>query len=414
MTSYQEHCMSEQNKTSQDHIQSLFSELMSAYQVVEPMDHSIQGIPLAMPSFGRKEIQEAMDSLLSGWITMGQKVQHFEERWAQYVGSSYGIAVNSGSSALLVMLSALIECGYLQRGQEIILPAIGWSTSLFSVVQAGLIPILVDVSPKNLCLEGGFEDPVLAIHLLGAVSEVQSPMILEDSCGAHGAMLGDKKVGNIGICSAFSFFFSHHITTGEGGMITTSNEDLLNACRSIRAHGWIRERNDASKIAAQYADMDPRFLFATMGFNLRMSDVAGAIGMHQVDRIEEFVLRRRKNHQQWCSWIREADLPIDVFEESVGTRHSAFAFPLLIREESRFSRKDLCHRLEERGIQTRPISGSHLARQPAWKRIWNGYIRGYTPVADAIHERGFFVGQSHAFGDEQGILLVDTLKEIFR
>ena len=180
---------------------------MSAYQVVEPLEHAVEGIPLAMPSFGKKEIQEAMDSLLSGWITMGHKVQNFEKRWSQYIGSEYGIAVNSGSSALLVMLCALIECGYLRRGQEIILPAIGWSTSLFSVVQAGLVPVLVDVSPKNLCLDGSFDDPVLAIHLLGAVSEVQSPLILEDSCGAHGAMLGDTKVGNIGICSAFSFSF---------------------------------------------------------------------------------------------------------------------------------------------------------------------------------------------------------------
>jgi len=393
-------------------IQDLFSELMNSYRVLEPMDFDIEGIPLAMPSFGRNEIQEAMDSLLSGWITMGKKVKKFEERWSNYVGSNYGVAVNSGSSALLVMLSAMIECGYLKRGQEIILPAIGWSTSLFSVVQAGLVPVLVDVSPKNICLEGEFEDPILAIHLLGAVSEARSPIILEDACGAHGAMLGTKKVGSIGACAAFSFFFSHHITTGEGGMITTSDENILNACRSYRAHGWIRERNDAQEIADQYPNMDPRFLFATMGFNLRMSDIAAAIGVHQVDRIEDFVVRRRRNHKMWCSWINESNLPVQVFEECTGTRNSAFAFPMIIKEESKLSRKEVCARLELKGIQTRPISGSHLARQPAWKGLWNGKIRGSTPVADAIHERGFFVGQSHAFGDKQGELLIDTLKDI--
>ena len=395
-------------------IELLFSELMQTYGVREPLDMPINGLPLAMPSFGKKEIQEAMDSLLSGWITMGKKVQIFEERWSKYVGSRHGIAVNSGSSALLVMLSAMIECGYLHRGQEIILPAIGWSTSLFSVVQAGLCPVLVDVSPKNLCLSGDFEEPVLALHLLGAVSEACSPILMEDACGAHGAMLGDKKVGSIGICAAFSFFFSHHITTGEGGMITTSDEKLLNACRSYRAHGWIRERTDALDIASQYPNMDSRFLFSTMGFNLRMSDIAAAIGMHQVERIEDFVIRRRNNHKKWCSWIRSTNLPIDVFEECVGTRNSAFAFPMLIKKDCRISRKELCARLEEKGIQTRPISGSHLAKQPAWKTMPVGRIAERTPVADAIHDRGFFVGQSHAFGDEQGNLLVDSLQDILR
>ena len=195
------------------------------------MEFDIERDTSSHTSFG--EINPSYGFLLSGWITMGKKVKIFEERWSML--QNYGIAVNSGSSALLVMLSAMIECGYLKRGQEIVLPAIGWSTSLFSVVQAGLVPVLVDVSSKNICLEGEFEDPILAIHLLGAVSEAQSPIILEDACGAHGAMLGTKKVGSIGTCAAFSFFFSHHITTGEG-MITTSDENILNACRSYRAH----------------------------------------------------------------------------------------------------------------------------------------------------------------------------------
>ena len=125
------------------------------------------------------------------------------------------------------------------------------------------------------------------------------------------------------------------------------------------------------------------------------------------------ILFSRQNHQKWCAWIRETELPVQVFEECLGTRNSAFAFPLLIKKESRLSRREICARLEEKGIQTRPISGSHLAKQPAWKGIWNGLVRGETPVADAIHERGFFVGQSHAFGDRQGELLVDCLKEIF-
>ena len=144
-------------------------------------------LPLALPSFGQAEIVEAMDALLSGWLTMGNRVFEFERRWAEYIGTKEAIAVNSGSSALLVMLSAMIECGYLKRGQEVIVPAVGWSTSLFSVAQAGLTPVLVDVDPETLSLSGQFEEPVLAIHMLGNPARVETPWLLEDSCGAHGA-----------------------------------------------------------------------------------------------------------------------------------------------------------------------------------------------------------------------------------
>ena len=370
-------------------------------------------LPLAATSFGREEIEEAMESLLTGWITMGKKVSEFEEAWADQVGVSHAVAVNSGSSALLVMASAMVSCGYLHRGQEILVPALGWSTSLFSLVQAGLNPVLVDVDKDSLCLEGIRERPVLAIHLLGAPSRVEAPILLEDACGAHGAQVGDRQVGSLGSCGAFSFFFSHHLSTGEGGMITTSDSKLADACRSIRAHGWIRERSDRAQWIADHPSVDPRFLFATAGYNVRMTDIAGAMGMHQVRRLPGFVERRRQNHHNWCTWINSLGLPLRVYPELEGTTHSAFAFPMLLNEDAPITRAELCDRLAEYRIDTRPISGSNLARQPAFSDLPNTRVEGATPVADAIHERGFFVGQSHAFGDDHGNLLCDALKAIF-
>ena len=151
--------------------------------------------------------------------------------------------MNSGSSALLVMLSAMIECGYLKRGQEVIVPAVGWSTSLFSVAQAGLTPVLVDVDPETLSLSGQFEEPVLAIHMLGNPARVETPWLLEDSCGAHGAEVDGQKTGSI--YSLWCLFILLVITLrlGKGG-ITTNDSELADACRSIRAHGWVRERTD--------------------------------------------------------------------------------------------------------------------------------------------------------------------------
>ena len=370
-------------------------------------------LPLALPSFGQSEIIEAMDALLSGWLTMGNRVFEFERRWAEYIGTTEAIAVNSGSSALLVMLSGMIECGYLQRGQEVIVPAVGWSTSLFSVAQAGLTPVLVDVDPDTLSLSGQFEEPVLAIHMLGNPARVETPWLLEDSCGAHGAELNGKKTGSIGHCGAFSFFFSHHITTGEGGAITTSDSNLADACRSIRAHGWVRERNDRVKWEANHPHIDPRFLFASMGYNLRMTEISGAIGMHQVDRIEGFVEQRRQNHQRWCEMVQALSLPLRVYPEAPNTRHAGFAFPMMIDERAQITRAQLCAELEKRNIQTRPISGANLAIQPAFEKVPNKKIRGDLPVATAVQERGFFVGQSHSFTDAHGELLCAALKEIF-
>ena len=374
---------------------------------------SADSLPLAATSFGQEEIEEAIESLLTGWLTMGKKVAAFEEAWADYIGVSHSIAVNSGSSALLVMLSGMVSCGYLKRGQEVLIPALGWSTSLFSLVQAGLSPVLIDVDADSLCLEGSYDRPVLAIHLLGAPSRVQAPILLEDACGAHGAKIGDKKVGSLGACGAFSFFFSHHLSTGEGGMITTSDPILADACRSVRAHGWIRERSDRAQWIADHPSVDPRFLFATAGYNVRMTDIAGAMGMHQVGRLDGYVARRRENHRKWCNWISELDLPLRVYPEQEGTLHSGFAFPMLLRADAPCTRAELCMRLAEYKIDTRPISGSNLSKQPAFASLPNTRVEGATPVTDAMHERGFFVGQSHAFGDDHGTLLCDALKRIF-
>jgi len=371
-------------------------------------------LPLAVPPFGATEVEAAIDTLLSGWLTMGKQCRSFEEAWAEAVGVRHAILVNSGSSALLVMLGALIETGVLQRGDEVIVPAVGWSTSLFSVAQVGLVPVLKDVDPDSLCLEGEHDRPVLALHLLGCPSQAKGPVVIEDACAAHGAKIGDRNVGSIGVAGAFSFFFSHHLSTVEGGMITTDDPKVADAARSLRAHGWIRERTDADDLARTHSEIDPRFLFVSTGMNVRPTEITGAFGLHQVPKLEEFVTRRNQNHHRWCEAVEGLGLPIKVFPEQPGTRHAGFAFPILLQADSPLDRATLSRRLEARGVDTRPISGSNLARQPAFSQVPGARVEGPLPVADAVHERGFFVGQSHAFGDTQLALLCEALQETFR
>lgn len=394
--------------------QAAIDALIAAHLAVDPMAPPPPGtLPLAMPSFGAPEVAEAIDSLLSGWVTMGPKVTAFERAWAAHVGVRHAVMVNSGSSALLVMLAALVETGRLSRGDEVLVPAVSWSTDLFAVAQAGLVPVLVDVDPDSLCVEGHLDRPLIAVHLLGAASRATSPLLLEDACGAHGAKVGETRVGARGFAGVFSFFFSHTLSTIEGGIVVTDDARFADALRGLRAHGWVRERTDRAAIEAAHPGIDPRFLFVSPGYNLRPTDLAGAFGLHQVGRLDGFVAQRRQNHAQWCRDIDALGLPLRTYPELPGTTHAAFAFPMLVDADSPLDRATLCARLESSGVTTRPISGSNLARQPAFHRVPGARIEGPLTVSDAVHTRGFFVGNSHAFGPAQGAVLVDALRRAF-
>ena len=371
-----------------------------------------QGMPLTVTGFGPDEALAAIEVLLSTNVTMGARVRAFEDAWARRCGRAHGVMVNSGSSANLLMLAALLETGALSPGDEVLLPAVGWSTTLFPVAQAGLVPVLVDVNPRTLCIDpaaaAAARTPrtraVLAVHLLGQPADLDAPAFdgllrLEDACAAHGGAVGARPVGSLGAAASFSFFFSHHISTIEGGIVVTDDPALADALRSLRAHGWVRERSDRDVLAAAHPDIDPRFLFVSPGYNLRPTELQAAFGLVQDARLDTWVARRRANHADGCALL--GDIPgVDVFPEAPGTTHAGFAFPMLVEGD----RPALQRALGDAGIDSRPISGSHLARQPAWTALARAYphaparVAGATPVADRVHAQGIFVGNSHAFG----------------
>ncbi len=375
-----------------------------------------EGLPLTVCGFGADEVLGALDSLMSTHVTMGAKTAAFERAWAAYCGQRHGVMVNSGSSANLLMLAALVENGHLRPGDEVIVPAVAWSTSLFPITQAGLVPVVVDVDPATLNLDvdaalravGPRTRAVLAVHLLGCPSPLArlreaGLLVLEDACGAHGASVEGKRVGGHGTAATFSFFYSHHLTTIEGGMVLTSDDALADTLRSLRAHGWVRERTDRAALAAASPEIDARFLFVSAGYNLRPTEVQAAFGLAQLPRLDPWVARRRANHADWCA--RLADMPgITVFPEPAGSVHAGFAFPFLVEGD----RAAVMAHLEAQRIATRPISGSNLARQPAFRHL-NGRIHGALAVADRVHTNGIFVGNSQAFSAAHGALLARAL-----
>ncbi len=408
--------------TPTDPLHRLIRERMAGLPVTE--HDPAKGMPLQVVGFGPEEVIEATEVMVTTWVTMGQRTRRFEAAFAAWAGCEHAVMVNSGSSANLLLWAALVAAGRLQPGDEVIVPAVGWSTTLFPVVQAGLAAVMVDVEPHTLCMDPGAAAAAMGprthaafpVHTLGAPARLApledlGLLVTEDACSGYGATSAGRRVGGLSEAGTFSFFFSHQITTVEGGMVVTNDAALADCMRSMRAHGWIRERSDAAALAAAHPEIDPRFLFVTPGFNLRPTEMAAAFGLHQLPRLDGFIARRRANHRHWCQLVQDAGLPLTVFPEQPGTTHGGFSFPLQVAADAPYPRAELMAFLEERKIATRPISGSNLARQPAFAGLPNTRTPFPMPVADAVHERGFFVGNSHAFGKAHGELLVRSLQE---
>ena len=305
-------------------------------------------IPLNVPSFGWEEVWESLDSLLSTQVTMGRKVKQFEQMFADYIGVNHAIMVNSGSSANLLALSVLtnpVLSDHWVAGDEIITPAVTWATTVFPMINCGLVPVLVDVDIDtfNLLPEEVEKaitprtKAIMPVHLLGnpcdmdtitAISQKHNLRIIEDTCEAHGAEWKGKKVGSFGDFASFSFFFTHHISTIEGGMLVTDNEELAELARAMRVFGWIRELRDRESLAALHPDIDPRYLFINLGFNLRPTEIQGAFGIHQLPKLDNYIEIRRANAGHWADSLNISP-HIKLHREIPDTRHVWFGYPII-------------------------------------------------------------------------------------
>lgn len=383
-------------------------------------------VRLSSPTYGAKEVIESLDSLMSTWVTMGEKVGEFEDRWADYVGTEHSTMVNSGSSANLLALKAL-EGDVIEPGDEVIVPAVSWSTSIFPIVDVNAKPVLVDVDPSTYTIDvdefrkAVSEDTaaVVLVHLLGNPCEMDPIMeicaehdiaVIEDSCEAHGAEYKGQKVGSFGDIGTFSFFFSHHISTIEGGMITTDSTEYLDRNRAGRAHGWVREMENKDEYLDQSPEIDERFLFVSHGYNLRPTEIQGAFGIHQVDRLEDYIEIRQKNAKVLNSRMEQFEDIFNILHERPNTRCSWFAYPILVREDAPFTRDELQDFLEDKLIETRPILAGNLARQPALEKIDYRQV-GDLKSAEQIHENGLFVGNHHGIGEEQTEYIFECIEE---
>lgn len=395
-----------------------------------PFIPGITRIPLAVPSFGYEETWEAIESLLTAELTMGKKVHRFERLFAEYVGVRHAIMVNSGSSANLLALSILTNHSLerpLKPGDEVITPAVTWATTVFPIINCGLVPVLVDVDLDTLDInpeeiEKAISDKtraIMPVHLLGNPCAMDTIMniakrhhllVIEDACEAHGATWQGQKTGSFGDLATFSFFFSHHITTIEGGMVLTDNDELAELARALRVFGWVRDLKDKEEIAQKYPDMDPRYLFVTLGYNFRPTEIQGAFGLHQIKKLDQFIQIRRENAAFWTKNLGKYSDYLQLHEERSQTQHVRLGYSVTVRHNAPFTRKDLVDFLENKGVETRPIMAGNIEEQPAMRMLPYRKV-GELPNARLVHRNSFFFGNHIGIGAEEREAMVSYFDE---
>jgi CDP-6-deoxy-D-xylo-4-hexulose-3-dehydrase len=386
--------------------------------------------PLAMATYGVEEIVEAVDSLCSFRTTMWEKTGEFEQQFSAYQGCEDAIMVNSGSSADLLLSFLLVNRAnpLLERGDEILIPAVTWPTQIWSPLMAGLEVRLVDVDPETLNID--LDDlerkltpktrALFLVHLLGNpcimdrvldLAERHSLVVLEDCCEALGSAWDGTKVGNFGLGGAFSFFFSHHMVTMEGGMIACRDCDTADQLRILRAHGWLRNV-DCQRFDLAGYDVDPRYAFVNWGFNVRPTELQAGFGLHQLQKLPVFNERREALASTFFRFVDETPFLSRPRVHPLA-RPCWFALPVMVDPGAPFERGEITQYLEEQGVETRPIVTGNIARHPV-ASLFEDALGGDYPGGDQVHKFGFYLGLSPIFSDDHMARLLECFDQFLR
>lgn len=370
--------------------------------------------PLATSSWDDSEYQAIQRVIDSGMFSMDQEVQNFEKEFANFFGSKFAVMVNSGSSANLLMTAALFYTRNtdlrLYSGDEIIVPAISWSTTYFPLSQFGLIQKFVDVDRATLNYDldqlrsaiSPKTRAIMAVNLLGnpndfdAINDMiegKNIVLMEDNCESMGANFGDKFTGTFGTVGSFSSFFSHHISTMEGGMIVTDDQELHQIMLSLRAHGWTRNLPQENLVSGRKKEdaFDESFKFVLPGYNLRPLEMSGAIGREQLKKLPELVEGRRNNARIFQKSLSNSKH--FTLQKEIGNS-SWFGFSLTLKEDSELTRSTFVSKLNGLGFECRPIVAGNFTKQPVMRHMKHE-IHGDLLNANFVDRQGLFIGNHH-------------------
>jgi CDP-4-dehydro-6-deoxyglucose reductase, E1 len=361
-------------------------------------------------------------------LTNGPEVQAFEREWNEWLGTRYSVLVNSGASANLLTL-AILKIRHPDGG-EVIVPPLTWVSDIASVLQNGFTPVFVDIDPTTLSMNPrgvidaltektravfithvqGFD--AITDELLQHLKAAQIPLI-EDVCEAHGATHKGRKLGNFGWISNFSYYYAHHMTTIEGGMICTNDAEVYQAARMLRSHGMVRESTAPSirdRYLAEHPDLHPDFIFAYPAYNVRSTEIAGVLGRRQLKRLDSNIHRRTKNFLRFLTRINPEKFSTDFKTEG----SSNYAFNLVLRDPDMDFAERLMTAMRKAGIEFRRGSagGGNQLRQPYLKPLLPPNHHLQFPHTEHIHFYGFYIGNFPDLGISEVDAICDLINSV--
>ena len=393
--------------------------------------------PLIYPRIYESDKKEGIKVIQSGQITMSKITKSFEKKFAKYIGSKYALMVNSGSSANLIATAACcnpLRKKKFKRGDEVLIPGICWSTSLWPLIQNGLKPRFVDVNVKTLNID--IKDlkkkitkktkVIFCVHVLGnssnmlkirAIAKKYNLILIEDTCESLGSSFNNKKLGTFGDFGTYSFYYSHQISSGEGGMVVCNSKEDYEILLALRAHGWSRDGSYHKMYKKKYPHLDERFIFINLGFNLRPLEIQSAIANNQLKSINKFKKNRKYNRQKIISYYKlkfKDKLFLEFIDNANGVDCNWFGLPILINKKYANKKKKIIFELEKLGVETRPIISGNFLNQPAIKLLKLNPTGEKLPFCQEVDDRGFFIGINTLKSDIKTLKFVaDSLGKAF-
>jgi dTDP-4-amino-4,6-dideoxygalactose transaminase len=388
---------------------------------------------LASSTWDRSEIEAIQKVIASDMYSMGEKVREYEVDFAKYIGSKYAVMTSSGSTANLLMIATMFytkdENRRLKRGDEVIVPAVSWSTTYFPLQQYGLKVKFVDIDRDTLNMDlAKLKDAItdktkaiLAVNLLGNPNDFdvirtlignRQISLLEDNCESLGAIFGGKQAGTFGVMGTFSSFFSHHIATMEGGCVVTDDDEFYHILLSMRAHGWTRNLPKENLVSGTKSDdpFEESFKFVLPGYNVRPLEMSGAIGVEQLKKLPSFIDMRIANAESFVKLFR--DHPYVDIQKEVG-ESSWFGFALILKENSPINRKELVSVLAAHEIECRPIVTGNFLKNVEVLEYFDYEVSGIIEDSEYIDKNGLFVGNQQVDITENIRYLFDVINDAF-
>ena len=356
-------------------------------------------------------------------FTNGPKVKEFEKIWSEWLGVKYSVMVGSGAAANYITTAIVREL----KGQkgEVIVPPIGWVSDVSAIINTGFTPVFVDVNLETMAIS--YENiknainkntkAIVLVHALGfnginekliELAKEHELILIEDCCESHGATYKGKKVGSMSDMSCFSFYFGHHMTTIEGGMVCTNDYETYQLARMFRSHGMTREADQETHEKYSKPDVNPLFTFAVPGYNMRSTEINAVIGLEQIKRLDYNIQMRQKNLDIWLSALDASKYYTDFFVEG----SSNYALPLILNKDNN-NIKEVCKILEQQGVEYRigTAGGGNQARQPYLER-YEFLVVGQLDKADYIHDFGLYIGNHPELTEKQIIDLCRSLNNV--